>query len=293
MNSNKGDQSSVSMSRQDPPLEGSSKIWSSLWAQINSGRNSIECLFTRGSTRNIYEFWQRAYANDLLNLIQNKNYHDFLELGAGRGTTSMYLIEAGYCKISLIDLSEEARDLANNNFKKYHLNFKDYILADVNNTPLQNESFDCIYNIGLLEHFENPGNVLREAFRLLRKDGLIFMPVFPDMSCPNAFLLRMLFNPLSFIKGLMFSKAPKQESMIRTKLKAADYEKICQRIGYCNVECLYYNPFPKIVRDGWYENTIILNFYKLMYSLNKIFPRRIQFRTNSFFGSAYLLIATK
>lgn len=293
MNMNRGDQGSGSTFQKDLPLEGSVKIWSALWTRIISKKISRECLFSDGPTRNIYEFWQRAYAKDLLKLIQNRNYNDFLELGAGRGTTSMYLSNAGIHQITLLDLSEEAKRLAYSNFEKFQLHFKDFVLADVRKTPFPDESFDCIYNIGLLEHFENPGEVLKEAFRLLRKEGLIFMPVFPDITSPHSFLLRLIFNPLSYIKRIFKTNTALEDSMIRTKRTLDSYEAICKKMGFRTVECLYYNPFPKIVRDGWYENYIILNLFKIIYKLRNIPPRKLQLRTNSFFGSAYLVIAYK
>lgn len=288
-----GDQSNGNSVRKDLPLEGSVSTWSALWSIISSNQTSKECLFTRSRTRTIYEFWQRAYAKDLLNLIEKRTYNEFLELGAGRGTTSMYLNEAGYKQITLVDLSEEAKNLAYKNFKKFQLSYKDFVLADVRMTPFPDESFDCIYNIGLLEHFEKPEDVLREAFRLLRKKGLIFMPVFPDIWSLNSFLLRLIFNPLSYIKKLILTEDPSNEFMIRTRLTRSTYEEICKKSGFRTVDCLYYNPFPKIVRDGWYENFIVLNFYKLIYQLRNLRSQKLHFQTNSFFGSAYVLIAIK
>lgn len=274
------------------PMEGSSKVWNSIWERMNK-KFPKACLFTRGKTKTIYEFWQRAYAKDLQFLINDKGYKDFLELGAGRGTTSMYLNDAGYNQITLIDLSAEARNIAITNFKTFQLSFKDYILADVRKTPFSDESFDCVYNIGLLEHFEQPEEVLKEAYRLLRSGGLIFMPIFPDSKSPHCYLVRLLFNPLSYLKVIFKGKTNRELNMIRTKLSIEDYSMVCRSLGFGKVECLYYNPFPKIVRDGWYENVIVLKVYKWVHFLRQLSGRKLKFQTSSFFGSAYLLVAYK
>ena len=63
--------------------------------------------------------------------------------------------------------------------------------------------FDCIYNIGLLEHFENPAPTMEEAFRLLKPGGLIFMPIVPAMPYRKSIFARLLFNPVSLVKKIV------------------------------------------------------------------------------------------
>lgn len=141
-----------------------------------------------------------AYASDLISLIKERNYTSFLELGAGKGTTSMYLIDAGYQDITLVDLSKEGEKLVTLVFNNYGFGKPNYIIADAENTPLKSKHYDCIYNIGLLEHFENPKPTLVESFRLLKSKGLIFMPIVPYQPYYKSLLCRLFFNPMSAVK---------------------------------------------------------------------------------------------
>ena len=54
-----------------------------------------------------------------------------------------------------------------------------FVVADAVQTGLPSGEFDCIYSIGLLEHFDDPRPLLTETSRLLRPGGLAFHVVVP------------------------------------------------------------------------------------------------------------------
>lgn len=56
------------------------------------------------------------------------------------------------------------------------------ILADLHSIPLKDESIECIFCTGTLEHVEYPENVLKETVRVLKKDGIVYIDV-PFMQC--------------------------------------------------------------------------------------------------------------
>lgn len=74
--------------------KGSYEGWDNIW-KGESDSEKLNLHFTKVKPKTIYQFWQKAYAQDLLNLIKEKDYKSFCELGSGRGTTSMYLSYAG------------------------------------------------------------------------------------------------------------------------------------------------------------------------------------------------------
>jgi ubiquinone/menaquinone biosynthesis C-methylase UbiE len=271
--------------------EGSADIWNLIWNKLKDSNQSDKCLFTLNTPMTLYQFWQKAYATDLLILLRNSNYVDFLELGAGRATTSMYLNQSGKNNITLIDLSEQAKMTAVENFAAYNLSFNNYLLTDVRQTGLNEETFDCIYNIGLLEHFDQPLDVLRESYRLLRKGGMIFMPVFPDYQSGHSRLLRFFLNPVSLFLKLFRKK--NENEMIRTVHNRKYYEDLCHQAGFVDIQCCPYNQFPKIIRSGWYERNIILRLYKWYYAVKQKKEKDIILKTNAFCGSAILVLAYK
>ena len=178
-------------SKEKGSYEGWNEVWKGQAAQGNINRN-----FCPDSPATLGQFWQKGYAIDLLNLIKGKNYSRFCELGSGRGTTSMHLSYHGNTDITLVDLAEDGLEIAKASFAAYKLPIPNIVVANVENTPLPSDSFDCIYNIGLLEHFEDPRPTLMEAFRLLKKDGMIFMPIVPELPAHKSFAHRLFFNPI-------------------------------------------------------------------------------------------------
>lgn len=275
--------------------QGSYHGWDEVW-KGEKDNNQLNSNFTREKPKTIYQFWQKAYAHDLLNLIHNKKYQNFCELGSGRGTTSMYLSDAGYNDITMVDLSENGFKIAKNSFFKHGLKEPKFILADVENTGLSSDSFDCLYNIGLLEHFEDPSKTLQEAYRLLRKGGMIFMPIVPKLPFKKSIISRIFFNPVSLVKQLVkffISFKKKGDSNIfRNDLDKIFYIETCQKIGYQNVSCIPYNPYWKVNDDGFVEKSLTLPAYLIHYSIFKKI-KKVSFKCPEYNEACYLLFAYK
>jgi Methylase involved in ubiquinone/menaquinone biosynthesis len=56
------------------------------------------------------------------------------------------------------------------------------IVADIHNIPLKDNTIDCLFCTGTLEHVKYPETVLKEILRVLRKDGIVYIDV-PFMQC--------------------------------------------------------------------------------------------------------------
>lgn len=275
--------------------KGSFQGWDEVW---KSETNSIQLNpnFTQHQPKTIYQFWQKAYAHDLMNLLKDKKYNTFCELGSGRGTTSMYLSEAGYENITLVDLAENGFNIAKNSFNKYGFKDPSYILANVENTGIPSDTFDCVYNIGLLEHFEDPSKTLEEAYRLLKKEGMIFMPIIPKLPFSRSLLVRIFLNPISvckqIVKSIIGYKNKDNSNIYRNDLHKDYYVNVCQKMGYKNISCISYNPYWKVNDDGFFERFITLPLYMKHYNLFKK-NRRVSFACPEFMESCYLLIGYK
>lgn len=63
-------------------------------------------------------------------------------------------------------------DISNNALK--NLNGKG-VQCDIQNLPIQNESFDMICSFNVLEHVHNPEIVLKECSRMLCSDGILIL----------------------------------------------------------------------------------------------------------------------
>jgi len=50
-----------------------------------------------------------------------------------------------------------------------------YILSDARSVPFKNNYFDSVYSIEVLEHTDNPGKILKEVNRVLKKGGIFYL----------------------------------------------------------------------------------------------------------------------
>ncbi len=150
-------------SQKTSTTQGSSGQWNDIWNEYAGKGNEMKKLFTRGTPSTIYQFWQRAYFEDFIQLIGDKRDGKFLELGSGRGTTSLYLADSGIKDITLVDLSEQALSQAEANFEFENVPPPKTVLANAEDTKLPSNSFDFIYNIGVLDFW---------AWLLVRMDDL-------------------------------------------------------------------------------------------------------------------------
>lgn len=272
--------------------KGSYLEWDQIWS-MQSSEDLLNPMYTESDPTTIFQFWQKAYAKDLFNLIEDRGYTSFCELGSGRGTTSMYLAKKGYSDITLVDLSERAFKVASFSFNHYDIPKPRMLFADAENTGLATESFDCIYNIGLLEHFEDPTKVLEESFRLLKPGGMIFMPIVPKLPYSKSVQARIFLNPISllkyFVKLFLQGESRSETGVYRSDLSRKVYFKTCTSIGFSDVECISYNPFWKINQNKWFEKKLTLPTYKFIYN-TLMSKRKITLKTKPSRELCYLLI---
>jgi SAM-dependent methyltransferase len=113
-------------------------------------------------------------AEHFLGQIERK---EILEVGCGRGATLLEFARRGG-KVTGLDYSEEAlatcRELASKNGSGQHVSF---VNGDARKLPFPSESFDFVFSVGLIEHFEDPTEILAEQHRVLRKGGFLLVQV--------------------------------------------------------------------------------------------------------------------
>jgi SAM-dependent methyltransferase len=270
-----------------PPLEecslaGDWQHWNDVWRSMRqSGTDAV--LYTDGTPRTLLEFWQRAYFEDLWGLMGGRgDGARFLELGAGRGTTSMYLSRR-QCDVTLVDLAPAGLELAVRNFEHCGLRPPRTVVADARDTGLEAGAYDCVYNIGLLEHFADPVPVLREALRLLKPRGLLFMVIIPEGSPWRSAPIRLAFNPVAtgwrlaaalgrrirsraWVRGEKIAAdgvpQPVDREMLRTAHSRQQYLAWMRELGQRAAECVPYNPYFSLYRTPVLERTVTVPLYR-------------------------------
>ncbi len=138
------------------------------------------------SRKNWDDFWERkhkvhdVYSNTdriITNLSQITGLQGkrILEVGAGTARDSFKMVAAG-AVVYVLDYSEPAFSIIK------QLNQEQPpgvipILADTFSIPVPDNTFDIVFHQGLLEHFTNPVELLKENIRVLKPGGYILVDV--------------------------------------------------------------------------------------------------------------------
>jgi len=140
-----------------------------------------------------------------------------LDLGCGQGHfTSIIKNELVDCDVIGLDYSLNAIISACQHYKNI-----EFIIADANNLPFNDEYFDIIILNNIYEHFADPVRVLQNIRKVLKKNGSIII------STPNRYRLLNLLRVTIGIPVSFFSKNHVTEysiGQITEQLKFAKYE---------------------------------------------------------------------
>src|SRR4030095_16771587 len=97
-----------------------------------------------------------------------------LDVGCGAGFLANALAGSDF-EVAGGDLSEESLEVARRRDGTGRVNYR---RADALSLPFDEGEFDAVCAMDFLEHVPNPGEVIREAGRVLRKGGLFFFHTF-------------------------------------------------------------------------------------------------------------------
>ncbi|MFH1598267.1 MAG: class I SAM-dependent methyltransferase [Patescibacteria group bacterium] len=103
-----------------------------------------------------------------------------LDIACGTGYGSHHLLEKGASQVVGLDISQEAIEYAR---RKYQNDKLEFIQRDVMDIPSPNDYFDVVVSFETIEHIQNQEGFLKEAKRVLKKDGLLII------SSPNALVV--------------------------------------------------------------------------------------------------------
>jgi len=115
-----------------------------------------------------------------------------LDAGCGAGRFSEIALELG-ARLIAVDFSS-AVDTAHKNLKTEK---KLVVQADLSNLPIQSNSMDYIYCIGVLQHTKNPETIVKELVRCLKFDGELTLTFYEDSSWHVKFYSKYLVRPIT------------------------------------------------------------------------------------------------
>jgi ubiquinone/menaquinone biosynthesis C-methylase UbiE len=125
----------------------------------------------KGNPLSAYHLEDRL--NIALSMLPSKT-GKFLDLGCGEGYFLKKLSQYGKFELYGVDVSKVNLDFA----KRLVPNAK-FFISDIRSLPFNHSEFDFVSALEVLDHFENPGEVLSEIHRILKNNGTFLMSI-PD-----------------------------------------------------------------------------------------------------------------
>jgi len=104
--------------------------------------------------------------------LKNKN---ILELGAGSGCDILSLSKMGANGYAVDFSSESIKTIAY--WSKKTKTKVQSSQSSIQNLPYKNPMFDMVYSVGLMEHFQNPLQLLINQKKLIKKNGFLLIDV--------------------------------------------------------------------------------------------------------------------
>lgn len=99
-----------------------------------------------------------------------------LEIGFAPGKILLWLAAKRQALVSGIDYSAPGVEAARELFSSCRID-ADLRCEDLFATSFQVESFDFVYSLGVIEHFSDPGEVIRRHLALVRPGGIVLVTV--------------------------------------------------------------------------------------------------------------------
>ncbi|MEW6319921.1 MAG: class I SAM-dependent methyltransferase [Acidobacteriota bacterium] len=108
-----------------------------------------------------------------------------LEVGCGIGTDLVRFARGG-ARVTGVDLSQTAIDLAARNFSLHGLTPDELRVANGEALPFADASFDVVYAHGVVQYTSDPARLVRECHRVLAPGGTGIFMVYNRVSWLNA-----------------------------------------------------------------------------------------------------------
>ena len=117
------------------------------------------------------KYWHRRRFEEVSKLI-TKVDGDILDIGSADGIFSKVIFDkSGARSLVGIDVLKKSVAWANSHWKKETKGRMRFLVKDAHDLDFKSGSFDAVVALEVLEHVKNPGKVLEEIKRILKKGG--------------------------------------------------------------------------------------------------------------------------
>ncbi len=222
-----------------------------------------------------------------------------LEIGCGRGTLSSYFSDAGY-NCTLVDISETIIQVAKSIFKENNLKGS-FLVGDTNELNFPNNSFDIIFSIGLLEHFEDISSPISEQVRVLDEGGIWFGYIVPHYDDNIQKEYDWINNILKGYQSKSDIEINKKESLFRSDSDSKKYVEVLKRNGLRQISVSGVYPIPMISHSIDFPFSLmpqeseieLVKHFEILLEKNQLKNRKHPWMCDEGYGNAFLVWGIK
>lgn len=215
--------------------------------------------------------------------FQNARGLKVLEIGVGMGADYLEWLKAG-AHATGVDLSSASVERARQRCALAGYN-ADLRVADAEQLPFADNSFDIVYSYGVMHHSPNTGQCVREACRVLRPGGQARIMIYHHPSITGAMLwLRYGLLRGRSLRRSVFEHLESPGTKTYTQSEALNlldgFGDIKMRVAFSPGDLLLHQPSARF-QSG---------FYRLIW---RLFPRALVRKLGRRWGLFLLITATK
>lgn len=225
-----------------------------------------------------------------------------LEVGCGRGSLSSYFADNGW-DATLFDSSPQVLNAAEQIFKKngHKANF---IEGDANSLDFTDNTFDVVFSVGLLEHFEDVYKPISEQWRVLKPGGWFLGYIVPE----NPYSIQRYFgwfnNILKLISFLFTDRKknnPSKEPVFRSTFESQHYLNAIKPLAVNNLLIKGMYPLPMISHSQEFPfsllppvmELVLTKLFKLVLFTRRLITGQHGWLCSERMGQAFLLAFQK
>jgi SAM-dependent methyltransferase len=126
------------------------------------------------------------------------------------------------------------------------------LLGDAEDLPFEGGVFDVVFSTGLLEHFEDPSNIVQEMVRVLKSQGLFWSDIVPSK-----------FSLLRAFDGLRFRPIRGKNSIFERSFTKAEIVSLLRSAGILHPTVSSGSVFPPL----WFPGLSRLRLYRRLHAI--------------------------
>ena len=177
------------------------------------------------------QMWNYKVVYDhIVNNLSNIKNPKIIEVGCGGARNALYLALQGF-DVTCADYSPEALRLARANFDAFGAKGS-FLLDDLMDSIIPDNTFDCVMSFGLLEHFSNLKPIIEKLTRIVKPGGIHIHLVIPKKYSTQT-IMNILAFPVKLVNNLIVRKQPLRGILKRSYRNFPHYENTFMWHEYC------------------------------------------------------------